>query len=63
MKHVSYTPCWTSDRLNKYANADYSFDEVQALLDEAHVECARLDGSRGEYADFKRRLTDETRPR
>jgi len=42
-----HTLSWTRDRLNKYANADYSFDEVQALLDEAHVERARLDGKSG----------------
>ena len=45
-----HTLSWTRDRLNKYANADYTFEEVQALLDEAHVECARLDGKSGGIA-------------
>lgn len=58
-----HTLSWTRDRLNKYGGADYTFEEVKALCDEARVECEQLDGSHGEYADFKRRLTEETRPR
>lgn len=42
-----HTLSWTRDRLNKYAHADYTFDEVQALLDEARVECVQLDGGAG----------------
>ena len=40
-----HTLSWKRDRLNKYGGADYTFDEVRALLDEAHVECVELDGS------------------
>lgn len=58
-----HTLSWTRDRLNKYGGADYTFDEVRALCDEAHVECAELSGSFEEYAEFKGRLAEETRPR
>ena len=58
-----HTVSWIRDRLNRASGAQYSFDEVRAICDEAHVEPVELDGSREEYAEFKRRLTEETRPR
>ena len=42
-----HTLSWARDRLNKYSGADYTFDEVRALADEAHVELVSLDGSAG----------------
>ena len=37
-----HTVSWVRDRLNKASGAGYSFDEVRAILDEAHVEAVEL---------------------
>ena len=37
-----HTVSWVRDRLNKASGANYSFDEVRAILDEAHVEAVEL---------------------
>ena len=37
-----HTVSWVRDRLNKASGADYSFDEVRAILGEAHVEAVEL---------------------
>lgn len=39
-----HTVSWTRDRLNKASGARYTFEEVRAILDEAHVEPVELDG-------------------
>lgn len=44
-----HTLSWTRDRLNKYGGADYTFDEVRALCDEARVECVELDADGGKW--------------
>lgn len=38
---------WIRDRLNKASGADYGFDEVEAICDEAGIESVRLDGKSG----------------
>lgn len=39
-----HTVSWIRDRLNKASGERYTFDEVRAILDEAHVEPVELDG-------------------
>ena len=39
-----HTVSWILDRLNKASGERYTFDEVRAILDEAHVEPVELDG-------------------
>ena len=46
-----HTVSWVRDRLNKASGTKYTFDEVHAILDEAHVEPVRLDG-RGKKWDY-----------
>ena len=56
-----HTVSWIRDRLAKVSGYTYSFEEVRAILDEAHVEPMELDGSREEYAEFRRRQVMEGR--
>ena len=39
-----HTVSWIRDRLNKASGERYTFDEVRAICDEAHVEPVELDG-------------------
>lgn len=39
-----HTVSWIRDRLNRASGADYSFDEVRAICDEARVEPVELGG-------------------
>lgn len=42
-----HTVSWIRDRLNRASGAQYSFDEVRAICDEARVEPVELDGKVG----------------
>lgn len=46
-----HTVSWIRDRLAKVSGYTYSFDEVRAILDEAHVEPVELDGG-GKKLDY-----------
>ena len=39
-----HTVSWIRDRLNKASGERYTFDDVRAICDEAHVEPVELDG-------------------
>ena len=41
-----HTVSWVRDRLAKVSGYTYSFDEVRAICDEAHVEPVELDGKK-----------------
>ena len=41
-----HTVSWIRDRLNKASGERYTFDEVRAICDEAHVEPVELDGGK-----------------